>query len=122
MKMRLFRAFFGATNGPSVFRRSFFRAIIQFSRLNLLFQDTEIEVHELLALLDRRQPLTFAVPALQRADRYIVRSSEICLHLLLKVRERIELEVFIETLVVVPVRTFHFPVMPGSPGLDPRSA
>ena len=100
------------------FSAVFFGAFIQFSRLNLLFQDTEIEIHELFALLDRRQPLTFAVPALQRADRDIVRSSEICLHLLLKVRERIELEVLIEALVVVPVRTFHFSVMPGSPGLN----
>ena len=86
VKMRIFRAFFGTTNGPSIFG-GLFCAVIQFSRLNLLFQDTEIEVHELLALLDRRQPLTFAVPALQRADRYIVRSSEVCLHLLLKVRK-----------------------------------
>ena len=114
--MRLFRAFFGATNGPSVFG-GLFCAVIQFSRLNLLFQNTEIEVHELLALLDRSQPLTFAVPALQRADRYIVRSSEVCLHLLLKVSERIKLEILIEALVIVPVRTFHFSVVPGSPGL-----
>ena len=84
----------------------------------MLLKDTKIEIHELLALLDRRQPLAFAVPALQSADREIIRSSEICLHLLLKVRERIKLEILIETLVVVPVRTFHFSVMPGSPWLD----
>ena len=99
------------------FSAVFFCAVIQFSRLNLLFQDTEIEVNELLSLLDRRQPFTFAVPALQRADRDIIRSSEICFHLLLKVHEWIELEILIEALVVVPVRTFHFSVMPGSPGL-----
>ena len=112
-----FSGVFGRDKRTVGFRRSFFGAVIQFSRLNLLFQDTEIEVHELLALLDRRQPLTFAVPALQRADWYVVRSSEVCLHLLLKVRKRIELEIFIEALVIVPMRTFHFSVMPGSPGL-----
>ena len=91
VKMRLFRAFFWRDKRTVGFAAVFFGAFIQFSRLNLLFQDTEIKIHELFALLDRRQPLTFAVPALQRADRYIIRSSEICLHLLLKVRERIEL-------------------------------
>ena len=115
--MRLFRAFCCATNGPSIFGGLFlYKYSVQ--PAELLFKDTKIEVHELLALLDRRQPLTFAVSALQRANRDIVRSSEVRFHLLLKIGERVKLKCFIKALVVVPVRTFHFAIMPGRSGLD----
>ena len=84
--MRLFRRFRARRKDRRCFG-GLLRVIYSVQPAELLFQDTEIQVHQLLTLLQGRQPLTLTVPALQRTDRDIVRSSEVRFHLLLKIGE-----------------------------------
>ena len=63
----------------------------------------------------RRKPTAFIFRWSQYTRGNIVRSRKIYRHLLLQVFERIIPQISVKSFVVVPVRAFHFPVMPRCP-------